>query len=324
MAAHIKHGEPLLPTLHRRHRASRLSVCFVGAIAAVLILITLPGVAAQTPSFKTHIDTVTVTVTVTDASGRLITDLGKDDFEVAEDGTPQPVTQFTAERVPVSLGILLDDSDSMRGRRIVDARGAFDRFVGDLLEPEDEAFAATFNHAPRMVAPWKRPPSALAHALDQVRPSGGTAIYDALVAFTPMLDRRRNVRAAIVVISDGADTASDRTLTQAREIIRRTDAFVYAIAIDEPDGRESTRVNPEALRDITGPSGGYTEVVKNAADLVPATDRSADELNHQYTLGYVASRPPDGTWRNIRVRVRTHDDYRTRARRGSYADPAKS
>jgi Ca-activated chloride channel family protein len=279
--------------------------------------------AAQAPKFRSRVDLVQVTVTVTDASGRLITDLGKDDFEVTEDGVPQKVSQFTAERVPVSLGLLLDDSDSMRGQRIVDARGAFDRFVSDLLQPEDEAFVATFNHAPRIVAPWKQPPSALAHALDEVRPSGGTAIYDALVAFTPMLGRRTNMRAALLLVSDGSDTASDRTLQQAREVIRRTDAFVYAIAIDEPDGRESTRVNAEALRDITGPSGGYTEVVHGATDLGPATERIADELNHQYTLGYTASRSPDGTWRNIRVRVTTHD-YRTRARRGYYADPPKS
>ena len=305
----------LLATVKRRRKSVCISVISVCAAASVVFV-----AHAQAPRFRAHIDTVTVTVTVTDANGRIITDLTKDDFEIAEDGITQEVTQFTAERVPVSLGILLDDSDSMRGKRIADARGAFDRFVGDLLEPEDEAFAATFNHAPRMVAPWKQPPSALAHVLDEVRPSGGTAIYDALVAFTPMLERRRNIRAALVVISDGTDTASDRTLTQAREIIRRTDAFVYAIAIDEPDGRESTRVNPEALRDITGPSGGYTEVVRDASDLVPATERIAYELNHQYTLGYVASRPADGTWRNIRVHVKTHD-YRTRARRGYFADP---
>ncbi len=280
------------------------------------------ALAAQSPRFRSHVDLVQVTVTVVDANGRLITDLTKDDFEITEDGVPQTVTQFTAERVPVSLGVLLDDSDSMRGQRIVDARGAFDRFVSDLLAPEDEAFVATFNHAPRMVATWKQPPALLAHTLDDVKPSGGTAIYDALVAFTPMLDRRSNIRAALVVISDGRDTASDRTLQQAREIIRRTDAFVYAIAIDEDDGRESTRVNADALREITGPSGGYTEIVRGPGDLTPATERIADELNHQYTLGYTAARPPDGTWRNIRVRVKTHE-YRTRARRGYYADPPK-
>ena len=289
--------------------------------ATVALCASLPATNdAQTARFRARVDTVQVTVTVTDGNGRLITDLTKDDFEITEDGMPQKVTQFTGDRVPVSLGVLLDDSDSMRGQRIVDARDAFDRFVADLLEPADEAFVATFNHEPRIVTGWKQPPATLAHALDEVRPSGGTAIYDALVAFTPMLDRRSNIRAALVLISDGRDTASDRTLQQAREAIRRTDAFVYAIAIDEADSRESTRVNPDALRDITGPSGGYTEVVRDPADLAPATGRIANELNHQYTLGYTASRPPDGTWRNIRVRVTTHD-YRTRARRGYFADP---
>jgi Ca-activated chloride channel family protein len=303
-----------------RQNPEKISVFSVLASAAVVLVALVASLAAQTatPRFRTSIDTIVVTVTITDANGRLITDLSKDDFEITEDGTPQEVTQFTAERVPVSLGVLLDTSDSMRGRRIVDARDAFDRFVGGLLEPEDEAFVAMFNHTPRLLRGWKQPPSSLEHALDEVKPTGGTAIYDALVALTPMLDRRTNTRAALVVISDGRDTASDRTLGQAREIIRRTDAFVYAVAIDEDDGRESTRVNADALREITGPSGGYTEVVKTAEDLGPATERIANELNHQYTLGYSASRPPDGTWRNIRVHVKNHD-YRARNRRGYYA-----
>ena len=124
----------------------------------------------------------------------------------------------------------------------------------------------------------------------------------------------------MVVISDGADTASDHSLIQALEDIRRSDALVYAIAIDSADARDSTRVNPEALREITSLTGGYTEVVRTAADLGPATARIADELNKQYTLGYASSRPPDGTWRSIRVRVR-NGQYTARARRGYYAVP---
>ena len=290
-------------------------VCIVG-ICAVAVVAQL---TAQTPRFRTRVDTIQVTVTVSDANGRLITDLTQDDFEITEDGIPQKVTQFTAERVPVSLGVLLDGSDSMRGERIADARAAFDRFVGELLQSDDEAFVAMFNHAPKMVADWKHPPAALTHALDGVRPWGGTAIYDALVELAPMLDHRANTRAALVVISDGADTASDRTLQQAREKIRRTDAFVYAIAIDAADAPISTRVNAEALREITGPSGGYTELVRQPADLEPATERIANELNHQYTLGYSASRPADDTWRSIRVRVHNRE-YLTRARRGYFAE----
>ena len=130
-----------------------------------------------------------------------------------------------------------------------------------------------------------------------------------------------HTRSALVVISDGADTASDRSLQQAREVIRRTDPFVYAIAIDSADARASTRVNPGALREITGPSGGYTEVVRSAEDLGPATERIANELNHQYTIGYTPQRAPDGSWRMIRVRVKDRG-YLTRSRRGYYSDPA--
>ena len=84
----------------------------------------------------------------------------------------------------------------------------------------------------------------------------------------------------------------------------------------------STQVNPEALREITGPSGGYTEVVRTSADLGPATQRIAEELNSQYMLAYATTRPQDGSWRTIRVRVRNRD-YIARARRGYFAIPER-
>ena len=277
---------------------------------------------AQGGPFRSRIDIVQVTVSVTDASGRLITGLTQGDFQVFEDGVEQTITQFTDKRVPVSLGMLLDASDSMRGQAVIDARDAFDRFVGDLLLTEDEVFVATFNHMPRLVTKWTMPPMSLRGRLNELKPSGGTAIYDALADTSRLFEQRVNLRAAMIVVSDGADTASDRSLLQTIEVIRRNDAFVYAIAIDAPDGRESTRVNPEALRDITSLTGGYTEVVKSAGDLGPATERIADELNKQYTIGYSSSKPPDGSWRPLRVRVRT-GGYFVRARRGYFAPPAR-
>jgi Ca-activated chloride channel family protein len=269
--------------------------------------------------FRGGVETVHVTVTVTDANGRLITGLTREHFEVYENGERVEVTQFSDKRVPVSLGLLLDVSDSMFGQPIVDARGALDRFVGDLLETGDEAFIATFNHMPRIIVPWTRPPGSLRGRLDALKPTGGTAIYDALVATSSFFNMREHTRAALIVISDGADTASDYTLIQARDAVRRTDPFIYAVAIDSGDkARVSTRVNPDALREITGPSGGYTEVVHSAADLGPATERIANELNKQYTLGYTATKPPDGQWRSIRVRIRD-GEYFARARRGYFA-----
>jgi Ca-activated chloride channel family protein len=289
-------------------------------ITATVVLTASVAVFGQTAAFRARLDLVQVTVSVIDASGRLVTGLTKDDFQVWEDGIEQEVTQFTDERVPVSVGVLLDASDSMRGQPIVDAQQALDHFVGELLFPDDEVFVATFNHLPRLAARWKRPPRTLAKVLQGLQPSGGTAIYDALAQTASLFERRDNLRAAFVLISDGADTASDRTLHQALDVIRRSDAFVYAIAIDSAEARASTRVNPEALRDITSLTGGYTEVVRTSAELGPATARIADELNKQYTVGFSSTHPPDGSWRTLRVRVR-RAEHHVRARRGYYADP---
>lgn len=299
----------------RLKRFGAIAVCCVVGGAAV-------WAQTATAPFRSRVDIVQVTVSVTDANGRLITGLTQGDFQVFEDGVEQTITQFTDKRVPVSLGMLLDASDSMRGQAVVDARDAFDRFVGDLLLTEDEVFVATFNHMPRLLTKWTMPPMSLRGRLNELKPSGGTAIYDALADTSRLFEQRVNLRAAMIVVSDGADTASDRSLLQTIEVIRRNDAFVYAIAIDAPDGRESTRVNPEALRDITSLTGGYTEVVKSAGDLGPATERIADELNKQYTIGYSSSKPPDGSWRPLRVRVRT-GGYFVRARRGYYSPPAR-
>jgi Ca-activated chloride channel family protein len=289
--------------------------------AAFVTFVVVPGlvVSISAQTFRGSVTTVEIPVTVTDSNNRLITGLTKDDFEVFEDGDPEPVTQFSDKRTPVSVGVLLDISDSMRGQPILDARGALDRFMADLLEGDDEAFVGAFNHLPRILVPWTAPPSRLTGRLDNERPTGGTAIYDAIAASMSMFGRRQRTRAAMIVISDGADTASDHSLPQTRELLRRSDAFVYAIAIDSAtERRVSTRVNPEALREITGPSGGYTEVVRASTDLGPATQRIAEELNSQYTLAYATTRPQDGSWRTIRVRIRNRD-YIARARRGYFA-----
>ena len=284
----------------------------------IVVCVAISPTASQT--FRARIDTVQVTVTVIDAAGRLVTGLTRGDFDIREDDVPQTITQFTDQRVPVSLGILLDVSDSMRGQPIVDARIAVDRFVSGLLDSSDEVFLTAFNHRPRVAAEWTQPPAQTRGRLDAVQPSGGTAIFDALVASAPMFGQRLHPRAALVVVSDGADTASDYSLRQTRDILRRTDPFVYAIAIDAPGALASTRVQPETLREITGQSGGYTEVVRSAEELGPATERIANELNKQYTLGYVSARPPDGQWRAIRVRVKDSSLF-VRARRGYYAMP---
>ena len=297
--------------------------------AGVLLLLALAAGAAPAeeqrvvPRFRSGVDLVKVTATVRDAEGRLVGDLTRDDFEVFEDGRPQRITQFDRGRVPVSLGVVLDVSQSMLGQRMDDARAALRRFLVDLLEPGDEVFLMVFNHDPKLEAPWTLGPSRLRGRLDSVRPYGATAIYDALMMALPLFAVRAHDRAAVLLISDGSDTASDVTREDVRWQIRLSDAFVYAVGIDAPERRPiNDRVNARLLRDITAESGGYAEVISDSPELAPATGRIAEELNHQYTLAYAPTRVPDGRYRRIRVRVRG-GEHEVRARRGYVAFPRR-
>ncbi|HEY8536128.1 MAG TPA: VWA domain-containing protein [Vicinamibacterales bacterium] len=277
----------------------------------------------QPGRYETGIELVTVTASVTDAEGRLVTDLAQDEFQVYEDGVLQRVTQFTRERVPVSLAVLLDVSESMVGARLADARDALNRFLFELLHEDDEYALIVFNHRPTVAASWSSDRAAILPALEALRGWGGTAIHDAVAASIPLLRRRNRQRGAAVIISDGADTASDISLRDLRARLVQADAFVYAIGIDRDDPRASrTRINPYALRQITDDTGGYTEIVRDSSELGPATARIADELNKQYTLGYPPPRGPDGKFHSIRVRV-TRPGHRVRARRGYVAEREK-
>jgi Ca-activated chloride channel family protein len=299
---------------------------FVAASVCLALAVSLP---AQTPPirddrrFQSGVELTSITATVTDAQGRLVSGLDRSAFEVFEDGARQEITQFTSDRVPVGLGVLLDISDSMFGRRIQDARAAVNRFLFELLDASDEFFILAFNHSPKTLTGWTHAPDDVSRTLDRLRPFGGTAAFDAIVESLPMIERRSRQRAALLIISDGADTASDASVREVKSALLRSDAFVYAIAIDSPDRQAiNTHVNAEALREITGQSGGRTEVVHSSSDLAEASARIAEELNHQYLLGYTSTHGADGKYHSIRVRI-PGSDYRVRARNGYVATPVR-
>jgi VWFA-related protein len=300
-------------------------VCFVPALLAAMTV----AAGGQSPSgttrvFRSAIDVTTVNATVLDAEGRLIRHLPREAFDVYEDGRLQTITQFTNERVPVSLGLLLDVSDSMFGRRIDEARAAIERFVVELLDPEDEFSLLAFNHQQFPLTAWTSDRAAAARVMQPLKPSGATAIYDALLSMLPSVETRNRQRAALLVISDGADTASDVVLRDVRFALHRSDAFVYAVAIDTADRKPiNAQVNPTALGEITNQSGGRTLVVHDSAEAATALATIAEELNSQYLLGYSSPKARDGQYHSIRVRVRD-TDYRVRARNGYVAQPHRA
>src|SRR5262245_26474744 len=211
-------------------------------IAVVATAITLHG--QQLPSggqaveqegnfrFRSGVELINVTATVSDLTGRFVTGLRQNDFLVYEDDQLQTVTHFSAERVPVSLGIALDTSQSMSGEKIREARSAIDRLLEALADPQDDFFVYRFSERPTLVQQWTSERGAISGALRSVTPAGRTAMYDAIADAIPLMQQGQNQKKALVVISDGNDTSSQRTLDDARRRIRESETLVYAIGVD--------------------------------------------------------------------------------------------
>ena len=194
---------------------------------------TVPVVpSADTFRFKSGVELVNVTATVSDGNGRFVPGLTKDDFLIYEDDVRQTVTQFSAERVPVSLGIALDTSGSMAGDKIEAARAALDRFLYDLLGRDDEIFLYRFSDQPLLLQDWTVDRLSLARALGRIAPSGGTALYDTVAEAIPMARQGRRQKKALLIISDGNDTSSRIGAAEVRQLIRRSEVLVYAVGID--------------------------------------------------------------------------------------------
>jgi Ca-activated chloride channel family protein len=182
--------------------------------------------------FRSSVELINVTATVSDSKGRFVRDLTRDDFTVYEDNEPQTITNFNAERVPVSLGIVLDTSGSMAGDKIQSARGALDRFLYDLLDDDDEVFLYRFSDYPTLLQRWTTDRSLVSRALGRIGPNGGTALYDAVAQAIPLAQTGSRRKKALVIISDGNDTSSHTALRDVRQRIRESEVLVYAVGID--------------------------------------------------------------------------------------------
>jgi Ca-activated chloride channel family protein len=214
-----------------------------------------PPPAPQTPSqpqdqkpvaegfrFKSSVELINVSASVFDTSERFVPNLHKEDFVLYEDDKLQQITHFSDERVPVSLGILLDISGSMEGEKFRHATEAIERFVKDILvSKDDEVFLYTFNDYPRMVQGWTNDRDLLMRQLRKQYPAGGTAMNDTVAEAIPYAQRGHNPKKAIVIISDGNDNKSATQVAELRNLIRETEVLLYAIGIDGAAEHHSSR-----------------------------------------------------------------------------------
>jgi VWFA-related protein len=220
-------------------RSTRLRLALLASLTAAAVAVTAAqtsaGAAAQGDDpvrFKSGVELVNVTATVSDDAGHFVSGLTKDDFAVYEDGQPQEVTNFSNERVPVSLGILLDTSGSMTPDKMAAARSAINRFIYDLLGKDDELFFMQFASVPDLLQGWTYDRRAISRAVGEVTPAGGTAMYDAIARALPIAAAGRNQKKAILVISDGNDTNSRTSVGELKNLIRESEVMVYALGVD--------------------------------------------------------------------------------------------
>jgi VWFA-related protein len=269
--------------------------------------------------FRKNVEEVVLHATVFDDKQRFVTNLEKNAFTVYEDGHPQTITSFRHEDIPVSMGIVVDNSGSMREKRQKVNAAALNLVKAS--NPNDEVFIVNFNDEYYLDQDFTANINKLKEALEKIEARGGTALYDAVVASADWLKHAKLEKKVIVIVTDGEDTASSQSLEQAvRRLQAENGPTVYAIGIlgDEEHPKRAKR----ALQVMSDRTGGIAFFPKTL-DEVDAISRSvAHDIRNQYTLGYKPSTPKNqGGYRTVKVdaKSRSYGKLVVRTRSGYYA-----
>lgn len=220
------------------------------ALSVILLFLLIGAAAAQ---LRVDVRLVNVVATVTDNRGRYVEGLKASDFTLEEDGTPQQISHFSySNDLPVSVGIVLDSSTSME-RKIGTATRAVDRFLRS-IHADDDIFLMTFDHAVQIRQDFTSNREKLWEALYKVKLSWGTSLYDAIVEATKKIQKGKHPKKALLLITDGIDTASEQDLAAARVAVRESEILVYALGI-AADSRARGPMSEGQPR-VPTPSGG--------------------------------------------------------------------
>lgn len=276
---------------------------------AVIVALTFPALPAQEipspdePGFTLYAASqlVVLNVGVQDSHGLNIKGLKAEDFKIFEDGHPQTIKQFAAEDRPVTLGIVVDASGSMRTRQpeVVTAALAFVR----ASNPQDETFVVNFNDRAfeGLSVPFSNNPQQLRAALLGPKPAGRTALYDALILAASHLAQGKWENKVLLLISDGGDNNSSHTFAETMRALQLSGATVYSIALFDPDEREH---NVGLLHRLSKMSGGEAFEPMDITEIEPLCLRIAADIRASYTLAYTPPQPDrHATPRKIKVAV---------------------
>ena len=298
------------------------NICFLILPAGAGAQQATPSPLSEIPyTINVSVDEVILHATVRNGSGTSVAGLGKADFHIYEDGAPQQTKYFSHDDIPVEVGLIVDNSGSMRPKRpeVIAAALAFARSSN----PQDQMFVVNFNEHISFGLPENMPftdqVGQLEAALSGISANGETALYDAVAAGLDHLKKGNRDKRVLIVISDGADNASKHKKEQILAMVGRSDAIIYSIALfDEGDPDQRFGV----LKQLAKVAGGETFLPESMKDVIPICERIAHDIRSQYTLAYVpTNRKQDGTYRTVQVKAsapgRGRVSVRTRA--GYYA-----
>jgi Ca-activated chloride channel homolog len=268
---------------------------------------------------------VLVPAQVTNVLGTPVTDLHKADFKVFEDGVEQPITNFSFEDAPLSIGLLFDNSGSMRNKikKATEAAAAFFKTAN----PQDEFFLIEFSDRPKLTVPFTSDPNEIYDRIAHTKPFGRTSLLDAIHMAMGEMKHARNTRKALVIVSDGGDNRSRQTAREIKNAMLESDLQVYAMGIfdteDTPKHSLEEQNGPKLLEELADNSGGREYPVTNLNDLPSISARIGDQLRNQYLIGYTPiNSERDGKYRIINVRVSPQaeiPDLRIYYRHGYYS-----
>lgn len=274
-----------------------------------------------------NVDEVVLNVSVFDADRHMVNNLTKDDFKVWEDGSPQTVAAFQHQDVPVSMGILIDNSGSMRDKRAAVNAAALDLVKAS--NPDDQAFVVNFSDEAYIDQDFTSNISKLQDGLSHIDSRGGTALYDAVVASADHLEQdATKPKQVLLVITDGEDNASSLDLEQTIHKVQDLDGpVVYSIGLlfgADTDPREGHRAK-RALQLLSDETGGLAFFPKSLADVDAVVAEVAMDIRRQYTLGYHSTKPISVPgYRTVKVEAHGngHGKLIVRTRSGYYPKQA--
>jgi Ca-activated chloride channel homolog len=278
----------------------------------------------EDPTFSVGTRLVVLPVSVLNKDGKLVTDLQQKSFKVFENGVEQPIKVFRREDVPISLGIIIDNSGSMREKRQKVEAASLDLVRAS--NSQDEVFIVNFNDDPYLDVPMTSDIKKMEEGVARIDSRGGTAMRDAIDSSMTYLKKEgKRQKKVLLVITDGNDNASTISLEKLVNRAEQNEVLVYCIGLLNEEEHREARLAKRALDNITRDSGGLAFYPKSPADVDAIALQVAHEIRNQYTIAYSPTvQEMDGSFRQIKVTVNGPGHPQVRTRTGYYATPDSS